>query len=250
MVQPLNIRTIKSATKGAAQYVQDEKISLSRDNIYRFYAQGRWPQEYTSYVGRISQQTRYDDPNRFFRVMHGRPDLYAKDFYFQPIRDTSEQLAEATRLAHSIVDQKAAEYVRQPDSVVTGHYQSRFAFRLDGELIKSYDQFDNADSDSKVYIYNTAIYAGTIEKNALYYTKIGGVLFYAANLLRKAYPDLGISFTYWKAERVPGTYTNIYDVPMLVIGSKKVVTPEMRRPGRNHRSTGRRIRRRARGNQI
>ena len=250
MVQPLNIRTIQSATKGAAQYVQDEKIQISRRTITKFQYSDRWPEDYVSYIGRVSQQNRYDDPDTFFRVMHNKPEMYSKDFIFEPIRDTTGQLAEATRLANSIVDQKAAEYVRQPDSVVTGHYQSRFTFRLDGELIKSYDQFDNADSDSRVYIYNTAIYAGTIEKNALYYTKIGGVLFYAANLIRKAYPDLGVSFTYWKASRVPGTYTNVYDVPMLVIGSKGVVTPEIKRPGRNHRSTRRRIRRRARGNTI
>lgn len=235
---------------GATQYVQDEKIQISRRTITKFQYGERWPDDYLSYLGRISATSRFKDPDTFFKVMHHKPELYAKSFIFEPIRDITGQLAEATRLANSIVDQKAAEYVRQPDSVVTGHYQSRFTFRLDGELIKNYDQFDNADDSSRVYIYNTAIYAGTIEKNALYYTRIGGVLFYAAKIIKKAYPDLGVSFSYWKAERVPGTYTNKYDVPMLVLGSKTSVPSVLRTPGRNHRGTGRRIRRRARGNLI
>jgi hypothetical protein len=248
-INPLNIKTVQSAIKGSVQFVQDEKIRISRDNIFRFFAQDRWPADYVSYVGRVSNQTKFKDPNRFFKVMHDKPELYAKDFIFKPVRDISGQLAEATRLANSIVDKQARLYVNQPDSVVTGHYQSRFMFRLDGELIRNYSQFDNADSDSRVQIYNTALYAGTIEKNALYYTKIGGVLFYAANVIRKAYPDLGVGFRYWDATRIPGTTSN-YAVPMLTLGSKSSVSDVISRPGRSHRRTGRKVRRRARGNQT
>jgi hypothetical protein len=248
-VNPLNLKTVKLATLGAKQYVQSEKIRVSKNGIFQFYTQSRWPSEYLSYVGRVSNQTKFKDPNRFFKAMEDRPDLYAKDFIFQPVRDISGQLAEATRLVNSIVDKQARLYVNQPDSVVTGHYQSRFAFRLDGELIRNYSQFDNADNDSRVYIYNTALYAGTIEKNAVYYTKIGGVLYHAANVIRKAYPDLGVSFRYWKAARVPGTTSN-YDVPMITLGSKTGVTDDIKRPGTNHRRTGRRRNRRARGNQT
>jgi hypothetical protein len=247
MVQPLNIRTIKSAVKGSAQFVQDEKIRISRVSITKFQYQGRWPDEYLSYVGRIGSQSRFKDPDNFFRAMHHKPNLYAKDFIFQPVRDIGGQLAEATRLVNSIVDKQARMYVNQPDSVVTGHYQSRFQFRLDGSLIRNYSQFDNADNDSRVYIYNTALYAGTIEKNALFYTKIGGVLFHAAKVISKAYPDLGVSFRYWKAGRVPGTTSN-YDVPMITLGSKTNVTDDIKRPGTNHRRTSRRRNRRARGN--
>jgi hypothetical protein len=246
-INPLNIKTIQSAIKGSVKFIQDEKVRISREQIFKFYTQGRWPAEYLSYVGRVSQQTKFKDPNRFFKVMKDKPELYAKDFIFQPVRDISGQLAEATRLVNSIVDKQARLYVSQPDSVVTGHYQSRFMFRLDGSLIRNYSQFDNADGDSQVQIYNTALYAGTIEKNALYYTKIGGVLFHAAKVIQKAYPDLGVEFSYWDADRVPGT-TSYYQIPMLRLGGKNTVTDSIKRPGKNHRKTGRKIRRRARGN--
>ena len=84
MVQPLNIRTIKSAVEGSRQYVQDEKIQIARRTITRFQYADRWPDDYNSFVTSEKSGNLYKDPSKFFRVMHYKPQWYARKFIFRP----------------------------------------------------------------------------------------------------------------------------------------------------------------------
>jgi hypothetical protein len=248
-IRNLTPGTIKLAVKGSVQFIQDEKISVSQDTIRKAQGLEQWPDEYLSFVGTVKKANSFKDPAKFFRVMHFKPNLWNKNFTFLPAVDDNQQLADATRLADSVIKSQTRAYLSPVRTESTGHYASRFKYLLNGTDIKSYSQFDDAPAGSIVNIYNTALYAGALEKNALYYSKVGGILYYAAKRVRKAYPNLGVRFVYWRAANTPGA-NHKYDVPVLTIGNRANVTDEIKRPGRRHRSTGRRIRRRQRGNQI
>jgi hypothetical protein len=248
-IRNLTPGTIKLAVKGSVQFIQDEKIRISQNTIRKAQGLEQWPDEYLSFVGTVKKANSFKDPAKFFRVMHFKPNLWNKNFTFLPAIDDNKDLAAATRLADSVIKQQTRAYLNPPRTISTGHYESRFKYLLNGADIKSYGQFDDAPGGSVVNIYNTALYAGALEKNALYYSRVGGILFFAAKRVKKAYPRLGVRFVYWRAVNTPGANHN-YDVPVLTIGSRANVTDEIKRPGRNHRSTGRRINRRRRGNQI
>ena len=237
MVQPLNIRTIKSAVNGARQYVQDEKIQISRRTITRFQYADRWPDEYLSYVTSETKRNQYKDPERFFRIMHSKPEWYARKFIFRPLLDSSDEIRQATLDAFRIIVSQASKY-----GTVSGHYASSFEVILDNQLLANISQLDNLSNDSVTSIINTAAYAGTVEKNALYFSQLGGVIYYAAKVISKKYPRLGVSFRYFKSAYVPGANSK-YDVPVLTIGTRSRVIGKLVKPGKAHRRRVRRSRR-------
>lgn len=232
----MNIRTIKSAVKGARQYVQDEKIRISRTTIATQQYADRWPDEYLSYVTSERRNNQYKDPAKFFRVMHSKPELYAKRFIFRPIIDTSGVIRKAAIEALAIAVRQANMF-----NVISGRYVSSFKMYIDGSLATIGD-LDSLNSDSIVQIYNTAPYASTLEANSLLYrASIGGVLYFAANKIRSAYPQLGVRFVYTQARYLPGV-NHYYAVPVLTIGSRANVIDKISAPGKNARRR-RRIRR-------
>ena len=241
MVQPLNIRTIKSAVKGATQYVQDEKIQISRRTITRFQYADRWPEEYNSFVTSETRKNQYKDPERFFVIMHRHPEWYARKFIFRPLFDTGKVIKEATLYANKIIHQQSQTY-----GVVSGFYGSSFDILVNRVKLTSINQLDDLNGDSVVTFLNTAPYASTVESNALNIARIGGVIFYAAQLVRKKYPQLGVRFVFAQAQYVQGA-NHKYQVPTLSIGSRANVIDKLSRPGKNRRKRNRRRRAGARG---
>lgn len=235
----LNIRTIQSAVTGIAQHIQDSKITLSRDTIRKMRSAGRWPDEHLSYVASETARNEFKDPARFYRVMSGRPQWYARRFIFRPKVDSSHRIREATIAAHRIVIKQARQYGYQ-----TGHYASSFTVMLNRVPLANLSQLDSLTADDTTQIVNIAAYAAAVEKNALYFSRIGGVLYYAAKRIQKLYPELAVRYVYNKAESIPGTYSK-YDVPTLTIGVPGKVRPKLTRPGLKHRRRDRR--RRSRG---
>lgn len=239
MVQPLNQRTIRAATKGATQYVQDEKIQISRRTITKFQYGNRWPDEYNSYVTSERRNNQYKDPNVFFRVMHKKPEWYARKFIFRPIIDTGAVIREAVLYANKIIHQQSRLY-----GVITGYYGSSFQIVVDGRLMQSLSQLDELDGNSVVSFRNVAAYGATVESNALNIARIGGVLYYAAQMIGKKYPQLGVRFVFTPSQYVRGA-DHKYQVPTLTIGSRDNVIDKLTRPGKNRRRRRREARRNA-----
>lgn len=231
--KPLNIRTVSSAVTNIAQYVQDKKIALSRSTIRKARMSGKWPDEHLSYVSAESGRNEFKDPERFYRVMAGKPQWYARKFIFRPKVDTSHRIREATIAAHRIAIKQSRQYGYQ-----TGHYASSFTVMLNRTPLANLAQLDGLTADDTTQIVNIAAYAGTVEKNALYFSKIGGVLYYAARRIQKLYPELAVRFVYSRANTIPGTYSK-YDVPTLAIGVRGKVQPKLTRPGKQHRRRNR-----------
>jgi hypothetical protein len=225
-VDPLNIRTIKASIKGAAQYVQDEKITISRTTITKQQYAGNWPDEYNSFIGSETRRNLYTDPDKFFRVMHSKPQWYSRKFIFRPIRDTAKEIREATIEANRIVHEQSQKY-----GVKSGHYGSSFVIMVDRKPITSINQIDSLTGESTVSIVNTAAYASRAEVNALYYSKIGGIIYYAAQVIQRKYKALGVRYVYSKPAFVPGA-NSIYDVPTLTIGPRSKVIDKLSKPGK------------------
>lgn len=214
---------------GAAQYVQDEKIQISRRTITAAQYRGSWPDEYNSFVTSETRNNQYKDPGKFFATMKRHPEWYSRKFIFRPLYDTSDIIKEASLYANRIIHQQSRTY-----GVRSGFYGSSFEMRINGALANSMAQLDNMDGDSVVTFLNTAAYAATVESNALNIAKIGGVLFYAAKMVGKKYPQLGVRFVFTPAQYVQGA-EHKYSVPTLSIGPRTRVVDKLTRPGKNRR---------------
>lgn len=248
MVQPYNIRTIQASVRGAAQYVQDEKIKISRRTIRTLQSIGEWPDEYNSFVGSETKNNLYKDPEKFFRIMHFKPKWYGRRFIFRPLSDSSEKIKEAVQFALEIINRQTPRYIAAPNvskkpNVSTGAYGGSFkvAINQDGtggigglRVIQSAAQLDNMGPRSSVGIYNVAPYASTAERNALYYARVYGIIYYAAQMVQRRYPDLGVRFTYPKAADLPGALAK-YNTPLLQIGTRETVIDKITKPGKNLR---------------
>jgi hypothetical protein len=175
--------------------------------------------------------------------MSDRPQWWRKPFIFVPLTDQSRYIMEAVQYAMSIISSKTAEYIRAPNvsgkpNVTTGAYGASFKIMVDRTPISNISQLEGISGDSKVQIVNVAPYASTSEVNALYHANTQGIIYYAAKMLRKSYPQLGVSFTYPPARGVPGSLSK-YQTPMLTIGNFKIVSGKMVRPGKNYRRRNR-----------
>lgn len=241
-IQPMNIRTIKSAVEGARQYVQDEKITISRTTITTAQYRGRWPEEYNSFVGSETRGNRYKDPDRFFRVMHAKPQWYSRKFIFRPVSDVARILRDASLYANEIIHQQAAKFT-SPQS--TGHYSRSFRLLVDGTLATE-SSLNNLSNNSVVSFINTAEYGAWLEAYSLYYrASIGGVLYYAGQKVRAKYPEIGVRFIYQQAVNTPGV-SHKYAMPVLKLGSRENVIDKLSKPGKNIRRERRSRRRRDR----
>ena len=228
MVQPLNMRTVLATVSGVKQYVQDKKIEISRHTIRKMQDAGRWSDEYISFVGSEGRAGRYPDPERFFTAMHNKPDWYARKFIFRPLGGNGKDIREAVLYAYNMVIQQTRFF-----KVSTGFYANSLRIAINNSLATLTD-LNNINGDAVASIYNVAPYAGAMEVNKLYYQNIGGVIFYAANMVAKKYPQLGVRFEYKAAKSLPGTFSR-YNVPVLRIGSRSNVVDSIDKPGRNMR---------------
>jgi hypothetical protein len=244
-IRNLTPSTVKIAATGAAQYVQDEKIRISKDAIKHLQRIGSWPQEYLSYVNKESKATEFTDPNMFFTVMHARPKDWSKRFIFYPLVDASDQIKEATLMAFRLTIDQARNFKSR-----SGLYGSSFIINLDGAMLSDVSQLDNLNARSRIQILNRAPYAGALEANAVNVAKFGGVLYFAAKKVQKAFPRLGVSFSYFTPTSVRGA-VHKYNVPVIEIGNKGVVRNKLKRPvgkaTRDRRRTARHARLAAKG---
>lgn len=249
--QPLNIVTVKAATKGAQQYVQDEKIRISRVTITKFQYGDRWPDEdYLSYVGTLSKKNEYKDPERFFWYMHKSPQLYARRFTFLPESDVDERfMREAILYAWNIIYQKSL-YFR-----VTGRYEDAFRFiaRKGATTTKTtqISKLPDAPPGTSYEIINTIAYASRLETLALYGFQQQGIMWYAAKKTQKKYPTLTVSFDFARPENYGVSHLpNDYMIPRIRIGRRQDVSPKMKRPGNRYnrrRRSARKLQRLRRG---
>lgn len=232
----LTVQEVRRSVSAIAQHIQDEKIRLSRHRIGQFQARGQWPAEYVSYSGPVGRNS-FKDPDVFFRTMRGRPHKYRQRFVFLPARDPeARQLQHAADMALDIVSTQSQKY-----GVQSGMYGRSFRMYMregnNRKHITSIAQLDKATPRTIFEITNPVAYASTVEANALYRAKIGGVLYYAAKRLQRAFPGLGVRYVYHKSEEFG--FGHKYDVPVLSIGSRKVVQDRLRRPGVNARRRNR-----------
>jgi hypothetical protein len=232
------------------KWIQSDKIASSRALINRFRSEDKWPEDYLSWVGKDNRNNLYRDSEKFFRVMAALPHLWPKTFTFRPLTSDVEQLKEATISAIEIIHKKLVDYIdapntpkhpggkpRPPES--TGLYKRLLKVRLDGVLIKSLADLDNADQDSVVSIYNPVWYAARSEAIAVEYAKTQGIIYFAAQTISRVYPKLGVRFRFRIPSEVPDVIpgaSGIYNVPMLEIGSLNKISPELSKPGKKVRS--------------
>lgn len=237
-IKPFNKQAVSGMVKDVTQYIQDEKIRISRGTIRGFQNLDMWPEEYYSYVGSERRNNRYKDPARFFRVMHSRPlKYYRKRFIFRPIIDVSGVLKDAAGLAFNLTLLKASGFGR-----VKNLYHTSFKMTVNGELATP-ESLDNLNEDSVIQIYNTAPYAGRLEALAFYRASMGGVLYYAAEKVKAAYPQVSVNFSYKNPGEIYGSYgttgsqgqAQYYAVPVITLGSRGTVIEGLKKPGKNIR---------------
>ena len=246
----LTKKTMKKTIRGVRQYVQDNKIVFSKANIGYQQSVKRWPEEYNSWVTSQTAHNLYRDPDRFFRVMHFKPELWLKKFIFRPTDTTVvKDIKLATIDAHRMILEQLQKFIAAPNysgspNVTTGNYIRHLRILLNNEKLSSVAQLDRLTGDDTVTITDTAEYATRSEANAFHHAGVGGIFYFAAKKLRKKYPQLSIRFTFvnYKSKifgqvRAPGS-----SFPTLVIGTNTTVAPRIQKPRKEtyNQKTGKR----------
>ena len=244
-IVPLDQRAVSGVIKSVTTDIQNIKVEHSRKIITRLQYKGDWGDDYDSFHTSQQRSNRYKNPEKFFSVMRNSPKLYAKKFIFsQEDTGAGKAIQEATYKALRIVLDQSRKYLAKPnisgsDNYSTGLYNRNIKIGLDGANVTSINQLKNLPSTSVTYIANTVPYAGASEANALYYAKVGGIIFYAAQQIKRAYKkQLAISFKFYPAEYIDGT-SSYYQVPTLQIAAKGNIDSRMSTPGKNQRSRSR-----------
>ena len=248
--QLLNRKAIRGTFERFERWVQDTKVEESRVRIAKFQYAGRWPEEYNSWVTSETRANRYPDPDRFFRSMKAKPQWYLKKFIFKPIGgENGQYIREATIAALKIIRRQTQKYIQAPNvsgtpDQTTGLYLRQLNLMLNGKLLQSPNQLDALDNNAVAAIANVAEYATATERNALYHAKVGGILFFAAQKIKKQYPQLSIRFTFIRNSNpiFAGTGGYFSTAPVLQIGTHESLTPKMQRPRKDtyNKRTGRR----------
>jgi hypothetical protein len=234
-LKPLNIRNVRAGALAARQYVNDEKITITRTTIAKLQYGDRWTEEYISYVGTVSRQNEYKDHERFFRVMKAKPEWVNRKWTFFPsVEQDSALLREALLYAWDIIYKQSLYH---QDS---GRYGKSFRFfartagaaTVERELIS---QLPDADAGTVYEIVNPLAYASRLETVALYYHRMQGIMFYAAQLTRKKYKDLSVAFNFVPSSLYGVSHTpRSYNLPRLQIGRREDLAPRLKRPGSQH----------------
>jgi len=227
MAKQLGRHTVKELIIDLQLQVQRGKVSASKKDIKALQLQDNFSEEYTSFHSSIRPSNEYRTPQKFFDTMERKPKLWAKKFFF--IGQQDSRLAEAAVYAINLVERQANKY-----GVITGLYKRSFRMLLnDIPFTTKQRLFDPSLGDDSVFtIYNATEYASTSEVNALYYSRIGGILFYAANQTFRRFPELGVVFAYTDAAI---GLNHQYAVPFLSIGPKELIRGGITRPGSNRK---------------
>lgn len=245
-IKPLNVRQQSGAVENIQTWIQEQKVEISRVNLTKLQYRGRWPDEYDAFHTSLQKRNRYKDPAKFFRVMPKQPKLYAKKFIYTNTDDNigivmaraiSDALSEALRQSRRYV---MAPNVSGSANRRTGFYDANFKIGIGrGNVIASATQLQNLQKTDTVFLANVAEYAGSSEVNALFYANVGGILYYAAQRIKKKYKNLAVSFKYEPAGSIQGAYAN-KQIPVLRIAAKGVIDATIKTPGKNYRRRERR----------
>ena len=234
MRQTLDPLAIKKLSNNIRLQIQRGKVSASKSTISRLQAKNQFApnEDIISYVSSLSAANRYLDINRFYTWMERSPKKFNSKFFYRSTSDVSnERIMEAAMMAIEIAERNTRSY---PIHTTTGHLFNSIRTFVNGpEALTPLTAIKNSEGSAVFEMANIAEYGSTAEARALYITKQGGLLFYAADRVQKKFPDLGIMFRYAKAEDFGLPHK--YNVPVLTIGSTDDVSGPWVRPGNNHR---------------
>ena len=212
---------MKKAIENLQLQVQSGKVESSNTTILKLQVTDRFSEDFTSFHSSISSGNEYKNPSKFFATMQKKPKLWQRKFFY--ISERSNRMPDAVTYAMSIIDRKSTEY-----GVITGFYKRSFQTYIDDRVYTNPQSIYNASPDSIFTVLNTAPYASTAEVNALFYAKIGGVMYYAAKQTLRRFPELGVVFGYQDAAI---GLTHQYAIPYLSIGPKELMIGGIVRPG-------------------
>ena len=237
---PLTQASVTGNTERITQFIQDYKIQVSNGTIRGFQNTGLWPEEYNSFVGSETRNNLNKDPKRFSEFMHSKPEWYGRKFIYRPVVDSSKQMLDALGLALELSLNQLRKYIAAPNiskqyRPSTGYSAASFRMMRNNKIVTTRKDLDGITSSDTVQLVNTAFYASASERNAVYYAKVGGIMYYAAQQVKKSYPDLGVRFIFRKGENVPGATTH-YKVPTITIGTRATVVDKIVKPGQKYRS--------------
>ena len=223
--------------------IQKEKVRAGGDLVRRAQDDGNLPKDTKELIAAHTSLHRnniYRDYDRFQTYMVKSPKLWKKRFYYASKTVGSvEQIVDAATMAVDIVARRTLDYPDYdgPVDKRAGHpgfLMRSITMMVNGEVTTSPENQLRRDGAGSVFeLTNTAPYASTAEARS-YLMRNGGIIFYAANRVQRAFPQLGVLFTYSGSVGISTGHK--YAIPLLVIGPRDQVDGKWATPG----DTGRR----------
>lgn len=241
MAQMLDRNALKRINNDIRGHIQREKVFASKGAISKLQNKDKFPpnKDIVSYVTSLNPKNRYNSVTRFWAQMSISPKYWDKKFIHINAGQTADnkQISEAARMAVNLVYTQTLKYPRYdsryyvPTYRLSSNLQSYVNGSITQNAVRSIEQ---SDGPAVFQITNLADYASSAEAHAMFYYKMGGIIFWAAQKVQRKYPGLGVLFNYSRPEEFGASHK--YDLPVLTIGPKDLVGTRWSRPGRREKA--------------
>lgn len=239
MAMMLDIRGAEIAIENLKASVQAGKVRASRKAIAEPALSDSWKDKknIVSYVTSTNPKNRQRNLETFYSSMIATSDK-TWDKKFIHLRSDRvaggdySRIAKAAAMAMRIVEEQNRKYpkyyYKRGNSIYRYPPSSpglRKSVRTYVNLKDTRTPFTDIKSSKDVPMFeitNIAAYGSTAESEALTRAKIGGIIFFAAQRVQRAFPDLGVLF-YYSDSADYGVTDHFYKLPVLVISSDERV---------------------------
>lgn len=217
---------LETTVTNMAKTIATAKVEVTKNVISRLRIGRKFPQDnrYYAYIGKnVAANTRdatgalvaktpevvrferlvspqlYKDPEAFFRIMVAKPLNYVRPWVFRPLHVSSpEELIEAVvyayRLATRLYQMQAARfpvYKVNPILLLIRHTDNTVQ-----TVVSGVPDASQLRKGSELLLVNTSQWAAYAEALSVERWKTNGMMYQAAQMAAKKYPNINVNYTY------------------------------------------------------
>lgn len=223
---------------GVAKFINDTKIDITERAMKRLARTVRWPTHeagVTGYIG-STQSRRFKNLNQFFGYVAKNPDLYPRRWVFEP-----ENVGNAEEMKSCIAFIYREAEIQQRKHYKTGRMMIRYLMLMKQkgkypQVLHTPPFSDEIVFGTEMIVVNVAEHASSVEAHSYERAKTGGILYMAAEMAKRKWPELVIRFSYTNLDKLGLPLTHKYAVPYVRVGFRgNEMKSKLTRPGRNIR---------------
>ena len=223
------------------KWIQAQKVKATGQAMSRLASQGRWPKQWsdkgeiTAYIGKTLSNRQFKNVDEFLGYVRKTPLDYKKAWRFEPTNVANQ--ADIKAAADFAFRQVRSELGKIP--VRTGNLRNSVMYMVrekKGAEPRLFFGDVDLQRSAELLIVASAEYASSVEAHYFQRVKNGGMVYQAAKLTAKRFPNVIVRFSYTNLDKLGLPLAHKYAVPYIRIALRGgSVKQHFARPGRNIR---------------